>query len=236
MSETLDLQKLDTCDSTLPYRSLLGSLLWLARGTRPDISYSVSYLSQFSNCCSEEHFAALRRVLKYLIATKEHKLVLPKIKTDQLEITAYSDSDWAGDKLDRKSYTGSLVLLNNVPVIWNSKKQSIVATSSTEAEYIAASETVKDMLYVYNLLTEITPVSTPMSLFVDNSGSICISEKNLNNQRTKHIDVRYHHIRDWVQSKVVQIEKIGTIDNTADIFTKPLGVQLFQHHSTSLTR
>jgi hypothetical protein len=106
MSETLDLQKLDTCDSTLPYRSLLGSLLWLARGTRPDISYSVSYLSQFSNCCSEEHFSALRRVLKYLIATKEHKLVLPKIKTDQLEITAYSDSDWAGDKLDRKSYTG----------------------------------------------------------------------------------------------------------------------------------
>jgi hypothetical protein len=121
-------------------------------------------------------------------------------------------------------------------VIWNSKKQSIVATSSTEAEYIAASETVKDMLYVHNLLTEITPVSTPMCLFVDNSGSICISEKNLNNQRTKHIDVRYHHIRDWVQSKVVQIEKIGTLDNTADIFTKPLGVQLFQHHSTSLTR
>ena len=117
-----------------------------------------------------------------------------------------------------------------------SKKQSVVATSSTEAEYIAASESLKEMLYTYNLLKEFTTVECPIYLHIDNTGAICISEKNINNQRTKHIDVRYHHIRDWVQSKVVKIEKVKTLDNTADIFTKSLPTQLHQHHAATFVR
>ena len=87
------------------------------------------------------------------------------------------------------------------------------------------------MLYVLSLVKEISTVKTPVTLAIDNSGAVNLSEKNLNNQRSKHIDIRYHHIRDWVQSKVVEIEKIWTTDNLADLLTKPLGSQLHQHHS-----
>ena len=236
MLTELNLDKLDDCDTTFPYRSLLGSLLWIARCTRPDIYFAVTYLSQFNNCYGQVHFAAAKRVLKYLISTKTKKLVLPKIKHKQLNVTVFSDSDWAGDRLDRKSVTGTAVLLNGAPVSWMSKKQSVVATSSTEAEYIAASESLKEMLYTYNLLKEFTTVECPIYLHIDNTGAICISEKNINNQRTKHIDVRYHHIRDWVQSKVVKIEKVKTLDNTADIFTKSLPTQLHHHHAATFVR
>jgi hypothetical protein len=236
MASNLDLVHFDEFDPNLPYRNLLGSLLWLARGTRPDISFAVGYLSQFCHSYGEEHFNAARRVLKYLIATKDRTLVLPKINHKVLTITAYSDSDWAGDKDDRHSMTGTVILLNGAPIVWSARKQGIVTTSSTEAEYVALSETTKDVLYVNNLLNEFTTVAKPTYIFVDNSGAIAIASKNINNQRTKHIDVRYHHVRDWVQSKVVQVEKIGTIDNLADLFTKPLPTQLHQHHALTLVR
>jgi hypothetical protein len=132
--------------------------------------------------------------------------------------------------------TGTVILLNGAPIVWSARKQGIVTTSSTEAEYVALSETTKDVLYVNNLLNEFTTVAKPTYIFVDNSGAIAIASKNINNQRTKHIDVRYHHVRDWVQSKVVQVEKIGTIDNLADLFTKPLPTQLHQHHALTLVR
>jgi len=236
LAENINLNKLETFDPQLPYRNLLGSLLWLARGTRPDISYAVSYLSQFCNCYGEEHFTAARRVLKYLIATKEKKLILPVIKHKKMVMDVYSDSDWAGEKTDRKSVSGTVIFLNGAPVTWTSKKQSIVATSSTEAEYIAASESVKDMLYTHNLLKEFITIATPITMHIDNTGAINLSEKNLNNQRTKHIDIRYHHIRDWVQSKVVKIEKVRSIDNIADLFTKPLPARLHEHHSATFVR
>ena len=236
MLSDLNLDKLDDCDTTLPYRSLLGSLLWIARCTRPDVYFAVNYLSQFNNCYGQAHFTAAKRVLKYLICTKTKKLILPKIKHQQLTLTVFSDSDWAGDKLDRKSVTGTAVFLNGAPVSWMSKKQSTTATSSTEAEYIAASESIKEMLYTYNLLKEFTTVVCPIYLHIDNTGAISISEKNINNQRTKHIDVRYHHIRDWVQSKVVKIGKVKSIDNTADLFTKSLPAQLHVHHAATFVR
>ena len=233
MEQHLNLPKQDTFDSNLPFRSLLGSLLWLARGTRPDISFAVSYMSQFANCYGEQHFAALRRVLKYLISTKGKKLEISVIKSKQFVLDVYTDSDWAHDNLDRKSVTGTCIMLNNVPITWTSRKQSIVATSSCEAEYIAASESIKDMLYSYHMLNEIFTVQLPVTMFIDNTGALQLAEKTLNNQRSKHIDVRYHHIRHWVQSKVVKLEKVRSIDNTADIFTKALPTRLHLHHSAT---
>uniref|UniRef100_A0A7S0QV68 Copia protein n=1 Tax=Pyramimonas obovata TaxID=1411642 RepID=A0A7S0QV68_9CHLO len=97
-------------------------------------------------------------------------------------------------------------------------------------------KSVKDMLYTHNLLKEFITIATPITMHIDNTGAINLSEKNLNNQRTKHIDIRYHHIRDWVQSKVVKIEKVRSIDNIADLFTKPLPARLHEHHSATFVR
>jgi hypothetical protein len=236
MVEHFNLQPADTFDDTLPYRSLLGSLLWIARGTRPDISFAIAYLSQFCNCYSEQHFSALKRVLRYLIGTKTKKLHMPVIRSDQLRLEVYSDSDWAADLNDRKSVTGTITFLNHMPISWSSRKQSIVTTSSTEAEYVAATESIKDLLYTRNLVEEFLTISTPVVLNIDNSGAIHLAEKNLNNRRTKHIDIRFHYVRQWVQSKVVTIQKVHTLDNTADLFTKALPVKLHEHHTATLVR
>eukprot|EP00959_Pyramimonas_sp_CCMP1952_P363196 7605767-Pyramimonas_sp.AAC.1 len=138
-----------TMDEKLPYRVLIGQLLWISRCTRPDIAYSVSYLSQFSNVANKEHWTALLRVLRCLKRTIDRPLILKVDSTasKELIINVEVDSDWAGDRTDRKSQTGVLVTLNGGVLNYFSSKQATVSLSSTEAEYIAAAEACKEGLY-----------------------------------------------------------------------------------------
>jgi hypothetical protein len=223
MEINLNMAPSDSIDLAVPYRNLLGSLLWISRSTRPDITFSVTYMSHFCASYSSEHFTVLKRILKYLFTTKTKKLMLQRpTKTPSPIISSYCDSDWAHDQNDRKSFSGSIVLVDNNPVIWISKKQKTVATSSCEAEYMAASEATKDLLHVYHLTKEITAVNLPLQLYIDNAGATYMAQNPVNNKRTKHIDIRYHHVRDWVQRKIIEIVKVPTEENISDILTKSL--------------
>ena len=224
MEKDLNLPKDTTVDDKLPYRVLIGQLLWISRCTRPDIAYSVSYLSQFSNVANKEHWTALLRVLRYLKKTIDRPLVLKvnSTTTKDLVINVEADSDWAGDRTDRKSQTGVLVTLNGGVLNYFSSKQATVSLSSTEAEYIAAAEACKEGLYFRNLINELKPVQLPIHLHVDNLGAGFIAQNSVNNSRTKHIDIKWHMIRDWIAKKVFELFYIKSCDNRADLLTKAL--------------
>lgn len=204
-----------------PYQQLIGSLMYLSVLTRPDITFSVSFLSQYNNCFNESHWKHLKRLLKYLKGTREYGLVYKKTNCN---MHGFVDADWASCSLDRRSYTGFCFLMSNSVVSYESKKQKTVALSSTEAEYMALSESCKEGIYLMNLLNELVQyVSKPLHLYSDNQSSIKLASNALfHNKRTKHIDIRYHYVRECVLEDKVKIEYVSTNDMPADILTKSL--------------
>ena len=148
MEKDLHLEPAKECNAALPYRSIIGSLLWIARATRPDILYAVIYLARFSSCYDNTHFVAAKRIVRYLMSTLSTKLTYHKQEDKEINLIVYSDSDWASDKNDRKSFAGNVVYLNKCHVSWGCKKQITVALSSTEAEYMAMSDCSRENLYV----------------------------------------------------------------------------------------
>jgi hypothetical protein len=225
MEKNLNLPLDTIVDTKLRYRALVGALLWIARCTRPDILFSVMYLSRFSTVATKIHWNALIRVLRYLKTTIDTPFILKLNDTsskDTVTMTIVSDSDWAGDRSDRKSFSGNCVLIDGALVNFISSKQPTVSTSSTEAEYISASEACKEGLYFRNLLNELITVNLPIKVWVDNIGAGCIAQNVVNNARTKHIDIRYHMIRDWISKGIFELFYIESNKNLADIFTKSL--------------
>ncbi len=225
MEKGLNLPSTTIADPKLRYRALIGALLWIARCTRPDILFSIIYLSRFSNCATKIHWDALIRVLRYLKTTIQTPFVLKAADStpkDKAKITIITDSDWAHDTVDRKSFSGCCVVIDGALVNWITSKQPTVSTSSTEAEYISASDGCREGLYFRNLLTELLTVILPITALVDNIGAGCIAQNVVNNSRTKHIDVKYHMIRDWIAKKVIDLSWVASNKNLADIFTKAL--------------
>lgn len=221
MALNLQLEIAEKCDLTLPYRELIGSLLFLARTTRPDIAVAVNRLSQF--CCgyAEPHWQAAKDILRYLSGTIH--LGLEFQPCEEITVQGYCDSDYATDKITRKSITGFVFLMNNTPISWLSQKQPIVAVSSTEAEFIALATAAKEAIWLRSFLQELGINSShPMDLFVDNTSAIKLAHHQDFHQRSKHIDVRYHFVRNLVQNEVIQVSYIPTNDQKADGFTKPL--------------
>jgi hypothetical protein len=145
------LEKLNECDTNLPYRELFGKLMYLSVCTRPDISYACSKLGQFLNGYGADHFRAGKRVLRYLSGTSKWGLIFKK-SSPMLKI--YADADWASCTIDRKSFSGFVVKIGASTVNWEAKKQKVVATSSTEAEYYSIAEACKELIYVKNFLKD----------------------------------------------------------------------------------
>ena len=225
MEKNLNLPTDTIVDTKLRYRALVGALLWIARCTRPDILFAVMYLSRFSAIATKIHWNALIRVLRYLKTTIDTPFIIKLNNTsskDTVTMTIISDSDWAGDRSDRKSFSGNCVLIDGALVNFISSKQPTVSTSSTEAEYISASEACKEGLYFRNLLNELITVNLPIKVWVDNIGAGCIAQNVVNNARTKHIDIRYHMIRDWIAKGIFELFYIESNKNLADILTKSL--------------
>jgi len=165
------------------------------------------------------------RVAKYVVDTKEYGLKIePKLDKHaggNWTMTMYSDSDYASDKETRVSVTGYILFLMGVPIVWKSKAQRSVTLSSSEAEYVALSEAAKEVKFVYQLLTSIgIKVKLPITIRVDNVGAIFMAENNSTNGRTKHIDIRYRFVNEYVDDKFVEIVFVGTKENVADLFTK----------------
>lgn len=203
----------------VPYRMLIGSLMFVCTASRPDICYAVSYLSQYldkpKNCVWIEG----KRVLRYLKETINLGLTYQKGKEQKIE--TYSDADWASNKEDRKSTSGSVSRYCGNTISWFSRKQACVSLSTAEAEYIAAATSVCDLINIQGLSKDFNEDIKGI-LYVDNRGAIDMTQSFENSKRTKHIDIRYHFIKDLVISNTINIQYVESKSNLADMFTKVL--------------
>lgn len=211
-----------------PFRELVGSLLYVSGKTRPDISFAVNYSSRHLENPTKENISIVKRTLRYLKGTHEKCITYVK-GSNTKKLVAFSDADFGNDKETRKSTSGYVVCFNGGPVAWSSRKQPIVAMSTTEAEYIAAADCCKELVYLKMLLEELGHESE-VELKVDNQSSIRLMKSDIINKRSKHIDIKYHFIRDCVQKKIVNVEYCQSDKNIADIFTKPLVKEKFEKH------
>ena len=206
------------------YRQLVGSLLYAANTTRLDISHSVAMLSRFVQAPTTQHLHAARRVLRYLKTTADHKLKFVQ-QTDTPAvppILAYSDADWAGDKTDRKSTSGSVVQLYGCTISWSSKKQSVVALSSMESELIALCSATTETLWIQKWIRDVLGQDTSITVLVDNQATIASQNNETTSERSKHIDIRHFFVRDLVLAKRVKLDWVSTTEQLADILTKSL--------------
>lgn len=219
MECNLKLDKAECVEKQYPYQQLIGHLMYLSVLTRPDISYSVSYLSQFNNCFSSVHWHHAKRILKYLQKTKSYGL---KFTKDNCNLEGFVDADWASNTIDRKSYTGFCFKLSGCVISYECRKQQTVALSSTEAEYMAIAEACKEAIYLKTLLSDICNCNYTVLIFNDNQGAQKLTENPLFHKRTKHIDVRYHFVREAVANKLVKIVYLSTSEMPADLLTKSL--------------
>lgn len=195
--------------------------MYLSVCTRPDIAFACSQLSQFGNCFNNTHWLALKRILRYLAGTLNYCLCF--YRSNNLDITAYADADWANCIVDRKSYTGFLVKLGRNVINWESRKQRCVALSSTEAEYLSIADVCKDILFIRNFLSEVLVRDIQITLFNDNQSAHRLLQcKEYSHKRTKHIDLRYHFVKDLVQKGYLIVKYLPSGDMVADVLTKAL--------------
>ena len=212
--------------SPVPYREAIGSLIYVMTMTRPDIAFSVSQASQFCENPGKGHWNGVKRILAYLAGTSHFGLLFDGNKEEKL--IGYSDSDFAGNVDNRRSVSGLLFMLCGSSISWASRLQRCVSLSTTEAEFIAACESTKEAVWLRSLLSEILGVSNGSTpLLCDNEGAICLVKNPEFHQRTKHIDIKYHFIREKHQDKEIEIVYTSTENQLADLFTKPLPTPRF---------
>ena len=209
------------------YQSMVGSLLYAATATRPDIAHAVGVVSKFNSKPTEAHLTAVKRILRYLKGTVS--LALKYGKTNDGQLIGYSDADWAGDLDDRHSTTGNLFIMAGGSIDWLSKKQGVVALSTSEAEYVALSAATQEATWLRRLLSDLNvSTTTPTVLMEDNQGAIAIARNPIIHARTKHIDIRYHYVREALQKRIIELRYCPTSDMIADILTKPLNKGRFE--------
>ncbi|XP_014660662.1 uncharacterized protein LOC106804323 [Setaria italica] len=214
-------------DPTL-FRSIVGSLRYLVH-TRPDISSAVGYVSRFMEKPTTKHFSAVKHLLRYIAGRLHYGIVYTRDDND-LKLQGFSDADMAGDVEDRKSTTSVLFCLGRAPVTWQSQKQPVVALSSCEAEYIAASTAACQGIWLGRLLGSFYGrAASVANIHIDNQSAIQLCKNPVFHGWSKHIDTCFHYIRECVEGGRVAIHKIHTDDQLADILTKPLGRVRFQH-------
>ena len=215
------------------YQSMIGSLLYAAIATRPDISHAVGALSKFSSAPTEVHLTAVKRVLRYLKGTIG--LSLQYKHTLNSEIVGFSDADWANDIDSRHSTTGNVFMWSGGAICWLSQKQSTVALSTAESEYIALSSAAQEAVWLRRLFVDLGEDCTqPLTIMEDNQGAIAMTNNPVQHRRTKHIDIRYHFVREHVLNGTVQIKYCCTKNMLADLFTKPLTRGQFEYLRDSI--
>ena len=233
-NDNIFVSPLDTEERVLmqrkPYAKLIGSLLYAAIGTRPDIAYSVSLLARFMHDPAIIHFEAAKRVLRYLKGTRDSVLTFG---SNSKGLMVYSDSDWASHP-DRHSVEGVVVMYNGGAIYWRSSKQKLVSLSSTESEYIAASNASRELVSARQVYSELMgTLSSRTPLFIDNKSTIKNILSNLINPRTKHIDICFHHIRETANLFAL-ILHCPTEDMAANILTKALSARVVKYLSSLL--
>lgn len=229
MEPRLKLEQAKNVDERIKYRNLIGELLYICSGTRPDVAYCVNYLSRFQNCYDRTHFKHALRVLKYLIKTKDIKLIYERnVKNENLDCMV--DSDYAGDTVDRKSTSGYIIRMNGNLIYWKSRKQKAVTKNSTFAEYTALSDAVTELLFIRKLLNEsfYLEIKNPIKIYEDNIGALLIAKYGNMTKNSKYIEVQYHYVNENCENGKIEILKIKSEENLADILTKSLDKGQFE--------
>lgn len=203
------------------YRELIGCLLYLSQSTRPDIAYIVNQLSRYNNRATTQHWIAAKRVLRYLKGTINTKLTFKKNNNN---IIGYCDADWATDTEDRRSCSGYIFIFQGAAISWCSKRQSTIALSSTEAEYMSLATATQEAIWLKQLEEDFFPSMSciPITMYCDNQSAIRISGNDMYHARSKHIDVRYHFVRERIANNQVAVKYMSTQDMLADALTKGL--------------
>ncbi|GJY29330.1 putative ribonuclease H-like domain-containing protein [Tanacetum coccineum] len=207
------------------YRSMIGSLMYLT-ASRPDIMFAVCACSRFQVTQKTSHLNVVKRIFRYLKGKPKLGLWYPRVSSFDLE--AYSDSDYARANLDRKSTTGGCQFLDKRLISWQCKKQTIMATSTTEAEYVAAANYCGQVLWIQNQMLDYGFNFMNTKIYIDNESTICIVRNLVFHSKTKHIKIRHHFIRDAYEKKLIHVLKIHTNDNVADLLTKAFDVSRHQ--------
>ncbi|KAH9113686.1 hypothetical protein LEN26_013109 [Aphanomyces euteiches] len=220
--------------SPLPYRTMVGDLFYLTSTTRPDIAFTVTLLSRHLSQPTDEHSAIAKRVLRYLKGTHDYGIIYQPVDSDHYTIELYVDAEYANDKYTRRTSV-YLLYLNGCLISWKSKLQNIVALSTSEAEYISMSFGLQEALWIKSLLQELKlNLKLPIIVYEDNQSTIKMAENLTLHQRTKHIDVRHHFIRDLVKEKVIEIKYCDTNSMLADMLTKALPKPKFEEHQRNI--
>jgi hypothetical protein len=216
----------------VPYREVVGSLMYAAIGTRPDISYTVGILSRFIENPGRAHWEAAKRVLRYLKGTRDLRMTYGGDNSEGL--VGYADADGSMNE-DRRAVSGYALIINGGAVSWSSKRQEIVVLSTTEAEYVAATHAAKEIKWIRTFIGEIfTTLIHPTTLYSDNQSAIALSKDHQYHARTKHIDIRFHFIRWVIEEGVLRLVYCPTDDMTADTLTKPLPSPKAKHFAHAL--
>lgn len=206
----------------IPYQEIIGCLLYLSQGTRPDINYVVNYLSRYNNKPEMTHWVSLKRVLRYLKGTENLCLTYVQDKEEEI-VHAYCDADWANSEDDRRSCTGYTFIFQGGSICWNSKRQPTVALSTTEAEYMSLSACTQEAVWLKQLQEQFWPNLKKQAIIVycDNQSCIKLSGSDGYHCRTKHIDVRHHFLREKIHHNKIKVRHVNTEEMVADMLTKP---------------
>ncbi len=217
----LDDIQAQTEDLSMPYAKAIGSLMYVAIQTRPDIAFAVQHLSQYTLHPAQAHWATVKCILRYLKGTRDEGIVYKRAEsTPRLEV--YSDADFA-NRADAKSISGYACVMDGACIAWSSKKQGMVSLSMTEAEYIALTHVAKQMMWIRRLFNEIGLDQTDLTLIrCDNLSTITITHDVTYHARTKHIKIYYHFIREKVASNEASLTYVPLKDNIADLMTKAI--------------
>ena len=211
------------------YQALIGSLTYAVTATRPDLAQALGSVNQFSSNPGNEHWTAAKRILRYIQGTINHGIRFDGSKEDGVQLKGYVDADWGTNPNGRKSQSGYVFLLCGGIISWSSKKQPIIALSSTEAEYIAATSALQEAMWLRALLNDLNfKQEQPTVINEDNQGAIALCKNPKFHARTKHIDIRYHFIREQIDNLQITLQYCSTEDMIADMLTKPLGKTKFQ--------
>ena len=213
---------------TIPYASVVGSLMYAQICTRPDISFAVGMLGRYQSNPGLDHWKAAKKVLRYLQGTKEYMLTYRR--SDHLEVIGYSDSDYAGYVDTRKSTCGYLYLLAGGAISWKSVKQSVIATSTMEAEFVACLEAMVQAKWLRNFILGlgiVDSIARPLKIYCDNSAAVFFSKNDKYSKGAKHMELKYFVVKEEVQKQRVSIEHISTNLMIADPLTKGLPPKTF---------
>lgn len=214
------------------YQATIGSLLYLSRKSRPDITYAVGALARWASDPPEKARRALDWLVDYVRYTPDYHL---EIRGGDLKLVAWSDASFA-ENGDRKSTSGYVVKIGNTTIVWGSKRQTIVATSTLEAEYVALSECTRAVLWVKMLLEHDLreKAGKLIKIHCDNMGAIEVARNPTHHFKSKHIDVKYHHVRDLIESEQIELSFVNSTSNIADVMTKPLNKSSHHNHRVAL--